>query len=76
MYRGYVKIWRKLEDWEWYSYPNMTFFLIHLLLLVSLPSYRPTLSTNNQWGMSPLIEVSLYPALTGSKTPTLRREIN
>ncbi|TQR13296.1 hypothetical protein FG382_11805 [Psychrobacillus lasiicapitis] len=35
----------------------------------------PIGSTNNRWGIKntpPLIEVSLYPALTGSKTPTSR----
>jgi len=33
----------------------------------------PIGSTNNQWGeKTPLIEVSPYPALTGSKTPIAR----
>jgi len=34
----------------------------------------PIGSTNHQWGMkkTTLMEVSLYPTLTGSKIPTLR----
>lgn len=32
MHRGYIKLWRKFEDWEWYTKQNMVHFFIHLLM--------------------------------------------
>jgi hypothetical protein len=32
MQRGYIRIWRKFENWEWFSYGSMAKFFIWLLL--------------------------------------------
>jgi len=32
MHRGYIRLWRKLNDWEWISDPNVVLVFIHLLL--------------------------------------------
>jgi hypothetical protein len=32
METGYIKLWRKFEDWEWYKKPNMAHFYLWLLM--------------------------------------------
>jgi len=32
VYRGFVKIWRKLKEWEWYKHPDTLALWVHLLL--------------------------------------------
>jgi len=32
MHRGYIKLWRKFEDWEWFTNPNMAHFFVWLLI--------------------------------------------
>ena len=31
MHRGYIKVWRKIEDWEWYNDLPTVGFFVHLL---------------------------------------------
>lgn len=32
MYRGYIKLWRKMTEWEWYKDCNTFYVFMHLLL--------------------------------------------
>ena len=32
MHRGYIKLWRKVVDWEWFTDVNTTYIFIYLLL--------------------------------------------
>ena len=36
MHRGYLKLWRKIKDWEWYGDPNIVALFIHLLLTANI----------------------------------------
>lgn len=35
MHRGYIKIWRKIQDWEWWDEPMMFWFFEKLILLAN-----------------------------------------
>ena len=32
---GWIKLHKKLKEWEWYTYPNMMLFWVHLLFLAN-----------------------------------------
>lgn len=32
MFRGHIKVWRKITEWEWYTKSNMLHLFLHLLL--------------------------------------------
>ena len=32
MHKGYIRLWRKFKDWEWYDVDNMVRVFIHLLI--------------------------------------------
>lgn len=32
MHRGYIKLWRKIQDWEWYDDLSLVGFFVHLVL--------------------------------------------
>lgn len=40
MHRGYVKMYRKLEDWEWYDDLKLVGFFVHLLLSANFNENR------------------------------------
>lgn len=35
MHRGYIKIWRKIQDWEWYDDPLTLWFFIRILFMAN-----------------------------------------
>ena len=36
MHRGYLKLWRALQDWEWYTDSKMVHLFIHLLIRANI----------------------------------------
>jgi hypothetical protein len=40
MNRGYIKIWRKIQDWEWYDEPLTLWFFIHLIFMANWENKR------------------------------------
>ena len=40
MHRGYIKLFRKLEDWEWYDDLQLVGFFIHLILSANYKDSR------------------------------------
>jgi len=35
MHRGYIKLWRKIEDWEWFDDPITLWFFIRLMFMAN-----------------------------------------
>lgn len=35
MHRGYIKLWRKIQDWEWYDDPMTMWFFIKLIFMAN-----------------------------------------
>jgi hypothetical protein len=35
MHRGYIKLWRKITDWEWYDEPIMLWFFVKILFMAN-----------------------------------------
>jgi len=40
MFRGHIKVWRKITEWEWYTKNNMLHIFLHLLLKANYTDKR------------------------------------
>ncbi len=36
MHRGFIKVYRKIEDWEWFGDPNTMLLFFHLLIMANI----------------------------------------